>query len=408
MFVQIASLDRSRSFARSLLAWAIGLCLAGCASCAMAQESSAVPAAVAAPVTVIADATATSDSQGVPAANHSSGTAPTTRTLAAQGTTPAVPAQHAKSKNGKNVYTGPTNIVVLPPTPMLDGEGKQRVDPDGNLMFNPPVKQIRDKKGHPVFDANGKPVFQTANNLGFDERGKKIIEKKVKPPKMTPVSIAAGTLTVDGWTGKARLNYDIADLKFLYIYAPGIGTTIVSHTSFPGAKEQPGAFNQKTLRITVDGHPIELYSEKPLLGKKPQSAWVMVDRGFLLPAKFPVFGYGATLKAPYMWPGSKDTVASKGPVQAPPLPPDVRPTLLLTPCPAGMMRPAGPPVLPGQKATVQPCVPIRPATPAAPAAITSTAPANAEATPPPAPAAEAPSGTSTAVATPPPPAPLQH
>jgi hypothetical protein len=411
MFVQIASLSRSRSFARSLLAWAIGLCLAGGASCAMAQESSAAPAAVAAPVTVIADATATSDSQGVPAANHSSGTAPTVGTSAAQATpppAPAPPAQHAKGKSGKNVYTGPNTIVVLPPTPMLDGEGKQRVDPDGNLMFNPPVKQIRDKKGHPVFDANGKPVFQTATNLGFDERGKKIIEKKVKPPKMTPVSIAAGTLTVDGWTGKARLNYDIADLKFLFIYAPGIGTTIVSHTAFPGAKEQPGAFNQKTLRITVDGHPIELYSEKPLLGKKPQSAWVMVDRSFMLPAKFPVFGYGAAVKPPYMWPGSKDTVASKGPVQAPPLPPDVRPTLLLTPCPAGMMRPAGPPVLPGQKATVQPCVPIRPAAPSAPAAITSTAPANAEATPPPVPAAEAPSGTSTAVATPPPPAPLQH
>jgi hypothetical protein len=318
---------------------------------------------------------------------------------------PAQPAQHAKVKSGKNVYTGPTTIVTLPPTPLLDGEGKQRVDPDGNLMFNPPVKQIRDKKGHPVFDANGKPVFQTAGNLGFDERGKKILEKKIKPPKMTPISIAAGTLTVDGWTGKARLNYDIADLKFLYIYAPGIGTTIVSHTPFPGAKEQPAAFNQKTLKISVDGHPIELYSEKPLLGKKPQSAWVMVDRGFLLPAKFPVFGYGDTTRSPYMWPGSKDTVASKGPVQAPPLPPDVRPTLLLAPCPAGMMRPAGPPVLPGQKQEVHPCVPIRPS---APASITSTAPANAAATPPPAPPTAAPEGTSTAVATPPPPAPMQH
>jgi len=252
---------------------------------------------------------------------------------------------------------------------MLDGEGKQRVDPDGNLMFNPPVKQIRDKKGHPAFDANGKPVFQTANNLGYDEKGRKVLVKKVKPPKMTPVSISAGTLTVDGWTGKARLNYDIADLKFLYIYAPGVGIAIVSQNQFPGAKEQPSAFNGKALKITVDGHPIELASEKPLLGKKPQSAWVVVDRGFLLPAKFPVFGYGSATKAPYAWPGSKESVAAKGPVQAPPLPPDVRPTLLLAPCPAGMMRPAGPTALPGQKAVVQPCVPIKPAS--APAASTS-------------------------------------
>jgi hypothetical protein len=265
----------------------------------------------------------------------------------------------AKRKHGKVIYTGPSTIVVLPPAPMLDGEGKQRVDPDGKLMFIPPVKQIRDKKGHPAFDADGKPVFETATNLGYTETGKKISAKKVKPPRMTPVSISAGTLTVDGWTGKARLNYDIADLKFLYLYAPGIGTTIVSQNTFPGAKEQAAAFNDKTLTITVNGHPLQLASEKRLLGKKPQSAWVAVDRGFLLPAKFPVFGYGTTIKAPYAWPGSKDIAASKGSVQAPPLPPDVRPTLLLAPCAAGMMRQAGPAVLPGQKASVQPCVPIQ-------------------------------------------------
>ena len=298
-------------------------------------------------------ATATEPAPAAPAA------APAQNSPAPQAATPPEkPAAPGKPKKGKAVYTGPTNIVIMPPTPLLDGEGKQRVDPDGKLMFNPPVKQIRDKKGHPVFDAGNAPVFQTATNLGYDEKGKKIVAKKVKPPKMTPLSISAGTLTVDGWTGKARLNYDIADLKFLYIYAPGVGTTIVSQNPFPGAKEQPGGFNNQTLRITVDGHPIEVWSEKRMLGKKPMPAWVMVDRGFMLPAKFPVFGYGATTKAPYLWPGAKDTLASKGVVQPPPLPVDVRPALLLAPCPAGMMRPAGPQVLPGQKAAVQPCVPI--------------------------------------------------
>ena len=283
--------------------------------------------------------------------------------------TPAAP----KGKNAKNGYTGPTTIVVLPATPMLDGEGKQRVDPDGNLMFNPAVMQLRDKKGHPVFDGDNKPVFQTATNLGYDEKGKKIVAKKVKPPKMTPVSISAGTLTVDGWTGKARLNYDIADLKFLYFYAPGIGTTIVSQNSFPGAKEQTGAFNGKSLKITVDGHPIELASDKLLLlGKKPASAWVAVDRGFLLPAKFPEFGYGTSVKAPYAWPGAKETFAAKGAIDAPPLPAELTPKLLLAPCPTGMMRPAGPTVLPGQKAPVQPCIPIKPPTAATTATATAT------------------------------------
>jgi hypothetical protein len=123
----------------------------------------------------------------------------------------------------------------------------------------------------------------------------------------------------------------------------------------------------------VDGHPIELSSDKRLLGKKPQSAWVAVDRGFVLPAKFPVFGYGTTTKAPYAWPGSKEAATTKGPIAPPPLPAEVTPTLLLTPCPAGMMRPAGPPVLPGEKAPVQPCVPIPSAT-GTPANGTSNAP----------------------------------
>jgi hypothetical protein len=292
--------------------------------------------------------------------------------------TPAEPVAPAKGKQSKQVYTGPDTNVVLPATPMLDAEGKQRVDPDGKLMFNPPVNQIRDKKGHPVFDASGKPIFQTAGNLGYDEKGKKITIKKEKPSRMTPVLISAGTLTVDGWTGKAQLNYDIADLKYLYVYVPGIGTTIVSQNPFPGAKEQPGAFNDKTLTITVDGHPIQLYSEKRLLGKKPQSAWVAIDRGFMLPAKFPVFGYGPLARAPYAWPGSKEAVASKGSIQAPPLPPDVTPALLLTPCLNGMMRAGGPYALSGQRAAAQPCVPIQ-STAISPA--TSTAPAQPSHTP---------------------------
>lgn len=339
-------------FVRTTLMKALALGLIGPAVCIAAQAQTSAPA------------------------ENAAATAPAAQSPAAQGTPtpakPVTPTAPAKGKNAKATYTGPNTIVVLPPTPMLDGEGKQRVDPDGKPMFNPAVKQIRDKKGHPVFDSDGKPVFATATNLGYDEKGKKIAVKKVKPPKMMPVSISAGTLTVDGWTGKARLNYDIADLKYLYIYAPGIGTSIVSQNPFPGAKEQPGAFNDRTLRITVDGHPIELSSEKRLLGKKPQSAWVAVDRGFLLPAKFPAFGYETSTKAPYAWPGSKESIASKGPVQAPPLPADVRPTPLMAPCPAGRMRPAGPPVLPGQKALEQPCVPINAssgstATPASPA-----------------------------------------
>jgi len=353
-------------------AFALGLLAS--ATCVLAQSQSPPPPSSA--PTPDATPQATAPASPTPVA------APAAGTLSPQAMAEAAKnGYYVKDKKGKETYVGPNTIVVLPPTPMIDGEGKQRVDPDGKLMFNSPIQQMRDKKGHPVFDSNGKPVFQTVADLGYDEKGKRIAPKKEKIPKMTPVSIAAGTLTVDGWTGKARLNYDIADLKFIYIYAPGIGISIVSQNPFQGAKEQPGAFNQKTLKITVDGHPIELYSEKPLLGKKPESAWVAVDRGFQLPSKFPTFGYGTTTKSPYAWPGAKETVASKGVVQAPPLPTDLRPTLLLAPCPAGMMRKAAPPTLPGEKAPDQPCVPIKPQTPAAPATL-SAAPAQPAQSPP--------------------------
>jgi hypothetical protein len=269
-----------------------------------------------------------------------------------------VQASVPKGKKGKQVYTGPTTVVELPPTPMLDEEKKQRQDPDGKLMFNPPVRQQRDKYGHPLFDAQGKPVMQTEDNLGYDENGKKLHAAKVKPPKTVPVSISRGILTVDGLTGKAALNYEIKDLKYLYFYVPGIGTTVVSNAPFPGAVEQKHAFDDKTLTITVGEHVLQLSSDNRLLGKAPGSAFVLIDKYFTVQTKFPVMGYGPIRVAPYAWPGSKVNEDLKGSVEAPPLPVDLRPTLLLQPCPAGQMRAAGPGPLPGEKVAPKPCVPI--------------------------------------------------
>lgn len=284
----------------------------------------------------------------------------TQTTAAAQSVAPGKPKSSEKTGKVKKVeYTGPNNVVVLPATPMLDEEGRQRLDPDGQPMFNPPVSQQRDKKGHPLFDENGKPVFQTASELGYNEHGKKLHAVKVKEPKMTPVSISRGTFTVDGMIGKAELNYDIPDFKYIYMYAPGIGTLVVSNEPFPAAKEQKNAFNDKTLTVTTGDHKLEIGSDKRLLGKKPESAYVLLDRGFKLPSKYPVVGYGKVLKAPYSWPGGRLNEALAGAfVEPPPTPANLKPTLLLTPCPAGQMRKPAPPVLPGQPAPDQPCVPM--------------------------------------------------
>ena len=311
--------------------------------------------------------------QAVPPVNAVAATAATATTAAVPADVPPAPKTVAaatekkeKGKGKKDVYTGPNTIVELPQTPMLDEQGMQRLDPDGKPMWNPPVKQQRDKKGHPLFDENGKPVFQTKNDMGYDEHGKKIKVQKEKEPKKIPISVSRGTMTVDGMTGKAALNYDIADLKYIYLYAPGIGVAIVSSEPFPGAVEQKKAFNLGTLTVTIGEHTLQLASDKNLLGKKPESAFVMMDRSFTLPSKFPVMGYGTVRKAPYQWPGSRQNTKLAEAEDAPPPPPDLLPTQLLSPCPSGQMRKPAAQVLPGQTAPVQPCVPIKAAVQAPP------------------------------------------
>ena len=267
---------------------------------------------------------------------------------------PLTPKRMTFPKKGKQPYTGPTNVLELAETPMLDEEGKQRFDLEGKPLFNPSVKQLRDKKGHPEFDGNGRPVFQTATNLGYDANGKKIKVKKAKEARTTPLEISKGTLTVDGMIGKAALNYQIKDFRYVYLYAPWIGTVVVSNHAFPGAIEQPKGFDQHTLTVTVDDHQFQLYSEKVMLSKRTEPAYVSVDRQFKLDSKYPAMGYGKSLQAPYSWPGAKGSPESKAYVKPPPVPENLRQTLLFSACPDGQMRPA--PTSPG--APPQACVPM--------------------------------------------------
>ena len=241
-------------------------------------------------------------------------------------------------KKNKLQYVGPKEPVELAATPMLDEEGRQRIDPAGEPMFNPPVRQQRDKHGNPVFDEHGAPVMQAPGSMGFDERGKKIREKKVKVAKSASIFVERGILTVDGMPGKAGLNYEIKNLKYIYLYTPWIGTTIVSAEPFPGAAEQKNAFSDRTLTVAVEEHSLQLYSDKRFFAK-PKAAYVAVDRDFKLPLKYPAMGFGNTLQRPYTWPGSRQNAALHGPVAPPPLPVSLRPVAVLESCPPGMMRP---------------------------------------------------------------------
>ncbi len=153
--------------------------------------------------------------------------------------------------------------------------------------------------------------------------------KKVKPPPMVPVTIQRGVLTVDGWTGKADLNYTIPDLKYIYLWAPGIGMTLVSADPFPGAQIQGDAIDGHTLTVNVEGHTLQLTSEHDLLSGKVliKPAYVLLDTAYVPDnPQYPQFGYGTTSKAPYAWPASLANYT--GDVsRAPPLPKSLLPPL---------------------------------------------------------------------------------
>jgi hypothetical protein len=165
-----------------------------------------------------------------------------------------------------------------------------------------------------------KTATDSATPASVDKKG-----KKEKPVKTTPVFIEHGVLMVDGWAAKADLNYEINDIHYLYVWAPGMGTVVISNKQFPGATLEQNAFNGTTLTVKADNHEVQLICDHPMLGKKPEPAYVAVDKSYKPSSRYPEFGYGATSDAPYAWPGS---LADAHPSRyAPPLPPALQPTI---------------------------------------------------------------------------------
>jgi hypothetical protein len=188
----------------------------------------------------------------------------------------------------------------------------------------------------PVKITSDGTVVEEQMDAATAKKVKKLRDKfkgKEKLPKQTPMDIVQGTLTVDGWTGKARMNYDIADLKYIYVWAPGVGTVVISNGWFEAGEIQLHAFSGNTLTVNVDGHTIQVTSEKPMLGKKQTSAFVYVDKTYTIASNFPVMGYGNSDHQPYAWPGAKNVKLAKvGAVVPPPLPKDLRPVLAVAGC----------------------------------------------------------------------------
>ena len=222
-----------------------------------------------------------------------------------------------------------------PPAP----HSLRKLPPD--ILPNPPKDDDlklakRSWRGEYEADAIGLPLLGPDGKVLpvlYDKKGRRI-KSAVKAPKTHPISIASGTLTVDGMTAKARLNHDIPDLRYIYLSVPDVGTVVVSQNAFIGAAEQSEAFNGATLTVMAGGHHIQLTSDKPLLGKRVTPAWVKIDPGFVVHRRYPVMGYGSSLHAPYEWPGAK-VVATTGSKDAPPLPVQLLPTTSGSNCAPG-------------------------------------------------------------------------
>ena len=154
--------------------------------------------------------------------------------------------------------------------------------------------------------------------------------KKEKPPKLVPVDIVHGELTVDGLIAKAGLNFQIIDIRYFYIWVPGLGTAVVSNQPFAGSTLELDALDGNTLTVLVDNHKLQLTCDRPMLvgkskSKKKEKAltmYVALDRNWQKPSNYPEFGYGDLPKAPYSWPGTLADLTPAG--KAPPLPDNLK------------------------------------------------------------------------------------
>ncbi len=282
-----------RTIRKTILSVLIGLMGGGVAVLAQ-QPSDAAPSAPATPpaASPAADATRTA---ATPAATPDA-------TPAAAAATPAPDAGADGTSEDLLVKAGFKPATVPPPV-VIGADGKA-VDEPMDAATAKKVKKLRDK-----------------------------FKGKEKQPKQTPVDIVQATLTVDGWTGKARMNYDIADLKYLYVWAPGVGTVVISPGWFEAGDIQLHAFSGNTLTVNANGHIIQVTSEKPMLPKKQTSAFVYVDKAYTVASAFPAMGYGNSDHQPYAWPGAKNVkVVVAGAVVPPPLPKDLRPVLAVSGC----------------------------------------------------------------------------
>ncbi len=90
------------------------------------------------------------------------------------------------------------------------------------------------------------------------------------------LTIQRGVLTVDGMTVRTGLSFRITDMRYMYVYVPGAGTTVISERPFGGALEEKAAFRGRTLTVNAGGSRLQLTAANKMRGS--HSAFVRFDR----------------------------------------------------------------------------------------------------------------------------------
>ncbi len=130
--------------------------------------------------------------------------------------------------------------------------------------------------------------------------------RRVAEEKLLFGRVRDGVYTVDGMVAKVQLNYDLNGVCFLTMFAPGLGTAVVSADPAKDAVVKEAALKQGELSFTVGEHTFKLtgVALASNRGTIPAHLYVRLDRSAWQLGRQPMVGFGDMGAMPYQWPGA--------------------------------------------------------------------------------------------------------
>ena len=156
--------------------------------------------------------------------------------------------------------------------------------------------------------AAAKRVPQPATDGGHGQEQAQVLEPTAPPAEHRggrllrrehPLVIQHGVLTVDGLTVRSGISTRVADLQYLYVCVPGTGVVVIAEHPFSGAREEPAAFQGRTLTVLAGTNRIQLTAANRM--RSNASAFVRFEPGETPGTRTPALGFGDAALLPAMW-----------------------------------------------------------------------------------------------------------